>query len=147
MNEVLDSESHDYPIATLVEKYIAQKSNNIPINTPHFEAALRKMGKSPDQIHELLVEMDDDADKEIPAGIGLIQSRKIMIVGSLAGSLGITACIVAVRYDLGLDNFVMSIVPFGLIAFAFIAVGKAYSETRRMKKRMERRSIKYKNWS
>ena len=81
-------EPHSSTLVNLVEKYIAQKRDGELVDQNYFENELRKLGKSQDQINDLIIEMDDDADKELLAGEGLKRSNKIFTFGLILGILG-----------------------------------------------------------
>lgn len=140
-------EPHSSTLVNLVEKYVAQKRDGELIDQNYFENELRKLGKSPDQIHDLIIEMDDDADKELLAGEGLKRSNRIFTFGLILGVGGIILTIAWAADMFGFGSGRLTIVPFGLIGGAFIAVGKSYSEIGLVEKRRKRRALKYENWA
>ena len=145
MNEILDSNTHS--LVELVEDYISQKRNRAPIDTEHFKSKLNRLGYSSDQISDILIEMDDDADKELLAGDGTKKAKQKLVLGLIIGILGM---IFTITYALGAFGGSASgivIIPFGLIGGAFIIAGKTYTELGLVKKRKKRRSLKYEKWS
>ena len=139
-------EPHSSTLVNLVEKYVSQKRDGDLIDQNYFENELLKLGKSPDQIHNLILEMDDDADKEVLAAEGLKRSNKIFTFGLILGLFGIVLTIAWAMDIFGFGGGRLTIVPFVLIAGAFIAVGKSYSEIGLVEKRRKRRALKYQNW-
>ncbi len=136
-------EPHSSSLVNLVEKYVSQKLDGELIDQTYFENELKKLGKSPEQIHDLILEMDHDADKEVLAGEGLKRSNKIFVFGSILGILGIILTIAWALDMFGFGRGRLTIVPFSLIAGAFVAVGKSYSEIGLVEKRRKRRAFKY----
>ena len=137
-------EPHSSTLVNLVEKYVSHKRDGKLIEQDYFQNELYKLGKSPDQIHDLMIEMDDDADKEVLAGEGLKRSNKIFSFGLILGILGIVLTIAGALGAFG--SFRLSVVQVVLIGGAFLAVGKSYSEIGLVEKRRKRRALKYENW-
>lgn len=139
-------EPHSSTLVNLVEKYVSQKQDGDLIDQNYFENELQKLGKSPNQIHDLIIEMDDDGDKEVLAEEGLKKSNRIFGFGLTLGIIGIVLTIAWALDMYGFGSGRLTIVPFVLIAGAFIAVGKSYSEIGLVEKRRKRRALKYQNW-
>ncbi|MDG1333051.1 MAG: hypothetical protein P8P74_12030 [Crocinitomicaceae bacterium] len=145
MAEVLDSNTHS--LVHLVEEYIARKRNRVPLGSAYFRSELKRIGYSPDQIQDLLIEMDDDADKELLAGDGVKKAKQKLIISLLVGILGMSLSIAgAVSGVFGVISFGLIIIPFGLIGATFVVAGKAYAEIGLVNKRKKRRFLKYQKW-
>ena len=145
MNNRIEPQSST--LTNLVEEYISLKRDVLPVDLKYFESALRKLGKSTDQIHALLIEMDDDADEELLAGAGLKQSNRIFTFGLILGIVGLVLIVLWALDLFGFGSGRLTIVPFGLIAGAFVAVGKSYAEIGLVEKRRKRRAMKYQKWN
>lgn len=132
------------PLMDLVEAYISAKQNGQRIDIPYFHDSLERLGYSEAKIHELMLEMDDDADKELLAGMGLKKAKQLFVGGLIGAFLGavLTIALTFTRFS----GISVSILPYGLIGAAFITVGKAYAEIGLAKKRRKRRAFKYENW-
>ena len=146
MNEILDSTTNS--LAELVEEYISQKRDRKPSDTAYFKSKLQRLGYLPSQVDDLLIEMDDDADKELLAGDGLKKAKLKLIVSLIVGFAGMTISIAAALVGIfGFTSISLMVIPFGIIGGSFIVAGKAYSEIGSVKKRKKRRSLKYQKWS
>ena len=137
-------EPHSSSLVNLVEKYVSQKRDGNLMDRNYFEIELEKLAKSPDQIHDLIVEMDADADIELLAAAGLKRSNRIFSFGLILGILGIVLSIAGAMDVFGRVR--LTIIQVVLIAGAFIAVGKSYSEMGMVEKRRKQRALKYQNW-
>ncbi|NVK63141.1 MAG: hypothetical protein HWE22_01090 [Flavobacteriales bacterium] len=146
MNGILDSNLSSHELIELVEEYIAKKRENAPIETAQFRQRIRKLGYSEDQTQDILIEIDDDADKELLAGIGIKRAKQRLVSSLIIGFAGIAFSIAGA---LGLFSFGTGIliVPFGIVGAAFIAAGKAYAEIGLVEKRKKRRRLKYDGWN
>ena len=63
MSNLLDTDLRSHELVHLVEEYISQKRVQVPIETAQFRQRIRQLGYSEDQTQDLLIEIDDDADK------------------------------------------------------------------------------------
>lgn len=145
MNELLDNEISANPLVELVEEYIAKKREKHPIDTAQFRQRIHQLGFSEDQAHDILIEMDDDADAELLAGIGIKKARQRLVVSLVIGIAGIVFSIIAALGMLS-GGFGILIIPFGLVGGAFITAGKASAEIGLVAKRKKRRRMKYEVW-
>lgn len=147
MNQLIDSDSHFTSLIDLVEEYIARKRNRIPSDSAYFRRELERFGYSPDQVQNLLIEMDDDADKELLAGDGLKKARTKLIFSLIVGLLGMVLSFAGAVGLFGLVSLSLFFIPFGIIGAAFLVAGKAYSEIGLVEKRKKRRLLKYQKWN
>ena len=132
-------------LVDLLELYISTKRSGEPIDKKDFADRLALLGKSEAQIHDILIEFDDDCDKELLAGMGAKKAKRLMIFGLILGFGGI---ILSISMALGVFGSIsgFTVVPYGIVAASFIAAGKAYAEIGLVKKRKKRRALKWENW-
>lgn len=146
MNEILDSNTLSNPLIDLVEYYISLKRDSKPIEATMFSSELTRLGFSPSQVADLLIEMDDDADKELLAGEGVKKAKNKLVVALIVGISGIVLTLANAVGVLPFAPFGVMIIPYGIVAAAFIVAGKAYSEIGLVDKRKKRRFLKYQDW-
>lgn len=146
MNQVIDNAVTTNDLPQLVEEYIAHKRNRTPSNSSYYRKSLQQLGYSSDQIQNLLIEMDDDADKELLAGDGSKKAKQKLILSLLVAFAGIALSIAGAIGAFGLVSLGLFIIPFGLIGTSFVVAGKAYAEIGLVEKRRKRRLMKYQNW-
>jgi len=145
MNQILDSNTNS--LLQLVEEYNSRRRNRIPLDTEYFRNELKRLGYSPDQISDILIEMDDDADKELLAGDGSQKAKQKLIISLIVGLLGILISIAGVIGFFGIVSMGLMIIPFGIVGTSFVVAGKAYTEIGLVEKRRKRRFLKYPQWS
>lgn len=145
MNRILDADIPSLGLIELLEKYISTTRSGQPIDKKYFIDQLTLFGKSEVQIDEILIEFDDDCVKELLAGTGAKKAKRLMIFGLILGVSGIIISIYMALFR-ALPSVSITIVPFGLVASSFIAVGKAYAEIGLVKKRRKRRAMKWETW-
>ncbi|MFK7784986.1 MAG: hypothetical protein AB8B56_07715 [Crocinitomicaceae bacterium] len=141
MDEVIDSNIN--PLIQLVEEYISRKRNSAPLNNSYFQNRLERLGYSSDEIQELLIEIDDDADKELLAGEGTRKAKRKLVISLIVGVLGMIVSIVGAFVPVSLG---VTLIPLSLIGGSFVIAGRAYTEIGLVKKRRSRRAFKYQNW-
>ncbi len=146
MSNLLDTDLRSHELVHLVEEYISQKRNQVPIETAPFRQRIRQLGYSEDQTQDLLIEIDDDADKELLAGIGLKKAKQRLVVSLIIGIIGIVFSTSAALGFFSAGAGIL-IIPFGLVGAAFITAGKAYAEIGLVEKRKKRRQLKYNGWT
>lgn len=144
MDEVIDSNLN--PLIELVEEYVSRKRNHVSIDIPYFKSKLQHWGYSSEQIHDLLIEMDDDADKELLAGDGSKKAKQKLIISLIVVAMGMTVSIAGATGLFGAMSLGVFFIPFMLVGGALVTAGKANTEIGLVKKRRISRAFKYGNW-
>lgn len=127
-----------------MEDYISEKRNGRRIDEKSFTRRLEKLKKTDEQVHQIMIEMDDDCDKELLASSGVKKAKKGLVMSIVIGlSLAVFSILSALGH-LFQGNVV--VVFYGGIATAFLFGGKSYNEIVGVKLRRKRRELKWKNW-
>ncbi len=63
-------------LPNIVEDYILEKRNEGSVNRDIYSDRLRALGLRDEEIHNIIIEIDDDCDKELLAGKGIKKSEK-----------------------------------------------------------------------
>lgn len=132
-------------LVNIVEDYIAEKRNGSHVDEKKYARRIGKLKKNEDQIHEIMIEMDDDCDKELLAGAGVKSAKKGIVISVIIFvALASTSILSALGLIFQGKLFVLF---YGGIAAAFLYGMKCYSEIVAVKQRKARRELKWKNWN
>ena len=131
-------------LTDIVEDYISEKRDGRRPSEATLKSRLKRFIKNDDQIHEIIIEIDDDCDKELLAGSGAKKSKKGLTL-SIIVFLGL--CLITILSGLGfLFKGNLFVFFYGGIATSFLYGSKCYYEIIGVKQRMKRRELKWKNW-
>lgn len=132
-------------LVALLEQSIVNRTIAADFSEKTIEIELEQMGKSPAQIHELLIELDDEWKKEQLAIKRLKKNKKKLVLSIFSVILIGTFMILSARYPFLKGR--SQLFPFILIGAILLTVLKAYDEIRKEKKRKKRRLLKWEIWT
>lgn len=128
-------------LTKITEDYILEKRTSNKINQTHFKKRLEILGKNENQIHEILVEIDDDCDKELLAGQGIKKAKTGLFI-SLFIALGFASLSIATALGYLLGGRIQ-VFFFGIIGASLVYTIKSYQEIKAVKHRKKRRAMKW----
>lgn len=132
-------------LISIVEDYISEKRNGQNLNKNTYTIRLKKLKKTEDQIHEIMMEIEDDCDRELLASSGVKNAKKGIIISVIVGlSLALVSILSALGY---LFQGNLMVLFYGGIASAFFFGTKNYNEIVGVEHRRKRRELKWKNWN
>lgn len=114
------------------------------LDSASIERRLRKMRKNKDQIHQIMIEFDDEWDRECIHQREVKNSKTIFVGGLIAAfCIGTINIISALGFG-PFPNF--TIIWIGGVAGGFMLAIKGFNGMRKRKLREKRLKIKYENW-
>ena len=114
------------------------------LDTSSIERRLRKIRKNEDQIHQILIEFDDEWDRECNHQREVKNSQTIFVGGLIAAfCIGTISILSALGFGI-FPNF--TIVWVGGVAGGFMLAIKGFNGMRKRKLREKRLKIKYQKW-
>ena len=123
--------------------YLDQRKNQ-NLNSKSIERRLKNLGKNEDQIHQIMIEFDDEWDRECMHHREVKNSKTFFVGGLLAAfCAGIISILSALGFGI-LPNF--TLVWIGGVSAGLMLALKGASGIRKSKLRTNRLKIKYQNW-
>ncbi len=124
--------------------YMEARNANASFSQELFENRLANLGKSVEQIQELLIELNHEWEQEQLSIVQLKKSRKTLNLGIPFVVLIAVSAIVSARYTFfkGKLQFAFFLVMGSVLLITL----DAYRVIKKETKRKERRFIKWKNW-
>jgi len=133
----------DENVYDILLDYLDQRKDGT-LDSSSIERRLRKMRKSQDQIHQIMIEFDDEWDRECIHTREVKNSTKLFYGGLLAAfCIGVISILSALGVRL-FSN--ITIVWIGGVAGGFMLAIKGFNGMRKTKLREKRLKIKYQNW-
>jgi hypothetical protein len=130
-------------VYTLLQNYFEQRSRNIS-NTTSLKRELGNLGKTPDEIYEILIEFDDDWDREL-IHRHEVKHAKLYFIGGLAIAVLIGSVCILSTLNL-IPNHGVTYIWYSGVAAGFLLAIKGWNGNKTQKIRQERLKLKYENW-
>lgn len=128
----------------IIEDYISGKRKNPRLKVEAFEKRILVQKISDSQLHDILIEMEDDCDKEMLAGSGIKKAKQKLFLSLLVAlSFALISILSALGY---LFEGKISFVFYGIIAVSLLTASYSYNEIRAVDQRSKRRELKWKKW-
>lgn len=131
-------------VVELMEEYFAKRRES-GLDSRYFQGKLEVLGKSEGEIHEILMELDNDWQKEMVFDA----ERKNLPWMLISGFFVVTVCFFMAVWG-GQKNFLnnsMNILWAGGMATGLLGILKAISVRKKAVRRAERRRMKYKMYT
>lgn len=129
-------------VYTILKMYFEQRSQNNRDNKPIAEH-LKNIGKTPDEIHEILIEFDDEWDRELLLRKE-VKNAKIYFIGGSAAAIAIGAFTIFTALNpIGMR---LTYVWYGGVAGGLLLAIKGWNNLKKQENREKRLKIKYENW-
>lgn len=123
--------------------YLNQRKN-AELDSELIKRRLKRNGKNEDEIHQIIVEFDDEWDRECIHLKEVKNSKTIFIGGLLAAvCIGIISILSALGFGI-FPNFTLT--WFGGVAAGLMLAIKGFNGMRKRTLREKRLKIKYQNW-
>jgi hypothetical protein len=135
----------DDNLKSIVEDYISDSLNGKMPNQNSYSRRLQKTKKSEEEIHEILIEINDDCIKEISASSGVRNAKKMLLLSAIGGLILATVSIISALGFLFQDK--TTVLFFGGVAASIIYGAKNYRVIKSVEQRKKRRALKWSNWN
>ena len=128
-------------VVDIVEDYLQKNFSGEQIKESDLERRIRRCRVPEDQIHELIVEIKDEFNREKNHRVKLKNAKQSIFMGILIALGFMTLSIVS---SMGyLFGGYIPMFTYGAIAVAFVTSGQSYMYIRKSKSVKQRREIKY----
>ncbi|MFT6982412.1 MAG: hypothetical protein ACJAUD_001179 [Crocinitomicaceae bacterium] len=125
----------------IVEEYLSARISKNPIPNKQIQQRIKRTRVPEEIVDDILLEMEDEWDREQLNQFAFKKAKMRMITGSL-GSLSIFIIIIAsILFNLMPERII--IVPYVLMAYGFLISFQGYFQIRKSKMVKERREIKW----
>ena len=131
-------------VLLILEDFISDKRRNANMDQQPYIQRLQLLNKTDEKIHEIMIEMEHDANKEVLTGDSLKNAKQGLILCVIIGlCLASLTVLTALGY---FTNGKTTVFFYGGIAASFLFGAKNYSAITGAKHREKRRILKWKNW-
>ena len=135
----------DDNLISIVEDFISESLNGKTPNQDSYTRRIQKLKKSEEEIHEILIEIQDDCQKEIIASNGIRNAKKMLILSVISGLILATVSIISAIGFLFQDK--TTVLFYGGVAASIIYGAKNYRIIKSVDQRKKRRALKWSNWN
>lgn len=131
-------------VIDIVEDYLAKRISGEDFSSSELRRRIKNTGVSEDMLEDILIEIDDELDRERLNQITLNKSRKLLFLGPL---LAICFMTISILSAMGfLFNGRVFIIFYGVIAVGILTGYQAYFKIKKSKLVKERREIKWRSY-
>jgi len=127
-------------LISILEDYLDEKRLN-SFSDVKFKERLKRLNKSDEQAHAILLEMENEWNLEELESIGLTRGKTLLIMGSISAIVFAILTVLSAVGLFSIGNY--QIYFFVLIAFAVLLASRGYHEVKKWKHRKKRREIKW----
>ncbi len=134
---------HSSSVYTILLTYLKQRSTG-DLDTESIKNDLAKIGKNQGEIYDILIEFDDEWDRDLLHRKLMKKAEFNVIIGCILAIGAGTFCILSAVNMLSFQGF--TIIPYGLVASGIFAALMGWNYMKTAKIREKRLKLKYQNW-